>query len=99
MKDKVQSLYKKLEGRERGDIECCCPEIVDFLRECFPAQAQLFSRLRDDRKIPMPIAFEIASYLVVCQESLYQLDVALAGLRREQKKNEELRQLRLKFNG
>ena len=97
MKDKVQKLYEKLEGREQGDIECCCPEIVDFLRECFPAQAEIFFRYRDYRKIAMPIAFEVASYLIMCQESLYQLEVALAGLRREHKINEELRQLRLKF--
>jgi hypothetical protein len=97
MKDKVQKLYEKLEGREQGDIECCCPEIVDFLRECFPAQAEIFVRFRDYRKIAMPIAFEVASYLIMCQESLYQLEVALAGLRREHKINEELRQLRLKF--
>ena len=98
MKDKIQNLYEKLEGREQGDIECCCSEILEFLRECFPSQAQYFSRLRDDRKITMPIAFEVASYLIMIQESLYQLDVARAGLRREQRKNEELRQLRLRFN-
>jgi hypothetical protein len=98
MKDKVQNLYEKLEGREQGDIECCCPEILEFLRECFPPQSQYFLMLRDDRKIAMPIAFEVASYLIMIQESLYQLDVARAGLRREQKKNEELRQLRLRFS-
>jgi hypothetical protein len=98
MKDKVQNLYEKLEGREIGDIECCCPEILEFLRECFPSQAQYFVGLRNDRRIAMPIAFEVASYLVMCKESLYQLDVARAGLRREQRKNEELRQLRLRFN-
>jgi hypothetical protein len=99
MKDKIQNLYEKLEGRDMGDIECCCSEILEFLRECFPAKAEIFFRFRADKKIAMPIAFEIATYLVMCKESLYQLDVALAGLRREQKKNEELRQLRLKFNG
>jgi hypothetical protein len=98
MKDKVQNLYEKLEGREQGNIECCCPEVLEFLRECFPLQSQHFLILRDDRKIAMPIAFEVASYLIMIQESLYQLDVALAGLRREQKKNEELRRLRLRFN-
>ena len=98
MKDKIQNLYGKLEGRETGDLECCCPEILEFLRECFPSQAQYFVGLRNDRGIAMPIAFEVASYLVMCKESLYQLDVARAGLRREQKKNEELRQLRLRFN-
>jgi hypothetical protein len=98
MKEKVQNLYVNLEGREQGDIECCCSEILEFLRECFPPQSQYFSMLRDDRKIAMPIAYEVATYLVMAKESLYQLDVALAGLRREQKKNEELRQLRLRFN-